>query len=160
MTNIKNKKLLSWILIFCFFSLSFAYFVEFILGHAPCNLCLIQRVPYLAGLILIPIMFFLNKYEKIVSIILACLFGAGFLVSFYHFGIEQGFFNESFVCNLENTDEVLDAKQLLKKLNNLPVSCKNVTFRVLGISLATINTIISLALAAIIVKKVIINDKN
>jgi disulfide bond formation protein DsbB len=105
-------------------------------------------------------MFFLNKYEKIVSIILACLFGAGFLVSFYHFGIEQGFFNESFVCNLENTDEVLDAKQLLKKLNNLPVSCKNVTFRVLGISLATINTIISLALAAIIVKKVIINDKN
>jgi|TARA_B100001093_G_C26187405_1_gene742453 disulfide bond formation protein DsbB len=160
MTNIKNKKLLSWILIFCFFSLSFAYFVEFILGHAPCNLCLIQRIPYLAGLILIPIMFFLNKYEKIVSIILACLFGAGFLVSFYHFGIEQGFFNESFVCNLENTDEVLDAKQLLKKLNNLPVSCKNVTFRVLGISLATINTIISLALAAIIVKKVIINDKN
>ena len=160
MTNIKNKKLLSWILIFCFFSLSFAYFVEFILGHAPCNLCLIQRVPYLAGLILIPIMFFLNKYEKIVSIILACLFGAGFLVSFYHFGIEQGFFNESFVCNLKNTDEILDAKQLLKKLNNLPVSCKNVTFRVLGISLATINTILSIILSAIVIKVIKNYGKN
>ena len=160
MPNLKNKKLFIGILVFCLFALSFAYFVEFILNHKPCNLCLFQRVPYLAGLILISLMLFLNAYEKIISFILIFLFTAGFLVSFYHFGIEQGFFNESFVCNLTNTGEIQDAKQLLKKLNDLPVSCKNVTFRVLGVSLATINTIISLALTVIIIKKVIINEKN
>ena len=80
------------------------------------------------------------------------IFGA--IISFYHVGIEQGFFSESFVCNLSSSQDNLTAKQLLKQLENTPVSCKEVTFRLLGLSLATINTIISVILSGIMIKVV------
>ena len=86
------------------------------------------------------------------------IFGA--IVSFYHFGIEQGFFNESLVCDLENNIN-LSKEQLLKELESSSiVSCKNVTFRVFGFSLATINTIISIILSVIMIKVINNYDKN
>ena len=86
------------------------------------------------------------------------IFGA--IVSFYHFGIEQGFFSESLVCDLGNNAN-LSKEQLLKQLENSSiVSCKDVTFRVLGFSLATINTIISIILSAIMVRVIMNYDKN
>ena len=86
------------------------------------------------------------------------IFGA--IVSFYHFGIEQGFFNESLVCDLGNNVN-LSKEQLLKQLENSSiVSCKDVTFRILGFSLATINTIISIVLSAIMIKVIKNYDKN
>ena len=87
-----NKLLLNSLLAFSILSLSIAYFIQYVLGHKPCNLCIIERVPYIAAIILISLIFILNKYQKIISSLILIFFIFGAVVSFYHFGIEQGFF--------------------------------------------------------------------
>ena len=146
-----NKLLLNGILVFSILSLSIAYFIQYVLGHKPCNLCMIERVPYIAAIILISLIFILNKYQKIFSSLILIFFVFGAVVSFYHFGIEQGFFSESLICELSNI-EALNKEDLLNELKKAEiVSCKDVTFRLLGLSLATINTIISLILSGIMI---------
>ena len=144
-----NRLILNGVLAFSVLSLSIAYFIQHILGHKPCNLCLIERIPYIASVILISLLFILKRFEKIIAGIIFLLFIFGTIISFYHVGIEQGFFSESFVCNLSDSQDSLTTKQLLKQLENAPVSCKDVTFRFIGLSLATINTIISVLLSGI-----------
>ena len=155
-----NKLFLNGILIFSIFSLLIAYFIQYVLGHKPCNLCIIERIPYLAAVILISLVFILNKYEKILLSVVLLFFIFGAVVSFYHFGIEQGFFSESLVCDLGNSKN-LSKDELLNQLkNSTVVSCKDVTFRLFGLSLATINTIISIVLSGIIIKIVKNYGKN
>ncbi len=149
-----NRLILNGVLAFSVLSLSIAYFIQYILGHKPCNLCLIERIPYIVSVILISLLFILKRFEKIISGIVFLFFIFGAIISFYHVGIEQGFFSESFVCNLSSSQDNLTAKQLLKQLENTPVSCKEVTFRLLGLSLATINAIISVILSGIMIKVV------
>jgi len=160
MLSIKNKYTLNIVLIFSIFALIAAYFIQYILGHEPCNLCLIERIPYFAAIILISLIFILNKHEKIITLIVSLFFIFGAIISFYHFGIEQGFFSESLVCDLSNGNKAASAQDLLKQLKKETVSCKDVTFRVLGLSLATFNTIISLIISAILLKIVINYDKD
>ncbi len=147
-----NKLILNSILIFSILSLSIAYFVQYVLGHEPCNLCLIERIPYIAAIILISLIFIIRKYEKLIIIIISIFFIIGAVISFYHVGIEQNFFEENLLCNLGSPGENISRDQLLEQLKNTPVSCKDVTFRFLGLSLATINTVISLVLSAIMIK--------
>ena len=147
-----NKLLLNGILAFSIFSLSIAYFIQYVLGHKPCNLCIIERIPYIAAIILISLIFILNRYQKIISSLILIFFIFGALVSFYHFGIEQGFFSESLICELSN-NKPINKEELLSQLKMADIiSCKDVTFRFLGLSLATINTIISLILSGIMFK--------
>ena len=155
-----NKLLLNGILAFSILSLSIAYFIQYVLGHKPCNLCIIERVPYIASIILISLIFILNKYQKIISSLILIFFIFGSVVSFYHFGIEQGFFSESLVCDLGNSQPI-NKEELLNKLKKAEiVSCKVVTFRFLGLSLATINTIISVILSGIMFKVIKDYGKN
>jgi disulfide bond formation protein DsbB len=155
-----NKLLLNGILAFSILSLSIAYFIQYILGHKPCNLCIIERIPYIATIILISLIFILNRYQKIISSLILIFFIFGAVVSFYHFGIEQGFFSESLICELTNNNP-LNKEELLNQLKKAEiVSCKDVTFRFLGLSLATINTIISLALSGIMFKVIKNYGKN
>ena len=147
-----NKSILNGVLAFSILSLSIAYFIQYILGHKPCNLCLIERIPYLTAIILVALIFIVKRFEKIFSGIILIFFIFGAIISFYHVGIEQGFFSESLVCNLGNSGADLSKEQLLKQLENAPISCKEVTFRFLGLSLATINTIISIILSGIMIK--------
>ena len=149
---LNNKLLLNGILAFSILSLSIAYFIQYVLGHKPCNLCIIERIPYIAAIILISLIFILNRYQKIISSLILIFFIFGAVVSFYHFGIEQGFFSESLICELTNNNP-LNKEQLLNQLKKAEiVSCKDVTFRFLGLSLATINTIISIILSGIMAK--------
>ena len=155
-----NKVLLNSILAFSILSLSIAYFIQYVLGHKPCNLCIIERIPYIAAIILISLIFILNRYQKIISSLILIFFIFGAVVSFYHFGIEQGFFSESLVCDLGNS-QPLNKEDLLNQLKKTEiVSCKDVTFRLLGLSLATINTVISLILSGIIIKVIKDYGKN
>ena len=157
---LNNKLLLNGILAFSILSLSIAYFIQYVLGHKPCNLCIIERIPYIAAIILISLIFILNRYQKIISSLILIFFIFGAVVSFYHFGIEQGFFSESLVCDLGNS-RPLNKEDLLNQLKNTEiVSCKDVTFRFLGLSLATINTVISLILSGIIIKVIKNYGKN
>ena len=149
---LNNKLLLNGILAFSILSLSIAYFIQYVLGHKPCNLCIIERIPYIAAIILISLIFILNRYQKIISSLILIFFIFGAVVSFYHFGIEQGFFSESLVCDLGNS-QPLNKEELLNQLERTEIiSCKDVTFRFLGLSLATINTIISIILSGIMIK--------
>ena len=147
-----NKLLLNGILVFSILSLSIAYFIQYVLGHKPCNLCVIERIPYIVAIIFISLIFILNKYHKIIYSLILIFFVFGAVVSFYHFGIEQGFFSESLVCDLGNS-QPLNKEELLNQLKKTEVvSCKDVTFRFSGLSLATINTIISIILSGIMIK--------
>ena len=157
---LNNKLILNGILAFSILSLSTAYFIQYVLGHKPCNLCIIERIPYIAAIILISLIFILNRYQKIISSLILILFIFGAVVSFYHFGIEQGFFSESLVCDLGNS-QPLNKEELLNQLKKTEiVSCKDVTFRFLGLSLATINTVISLILSGIMIKVIKNYGKN
>ncbi len=145
----KNSSVLKIILIVSTFALVAAYFIEYILGYKPCNLCLVERLPYFAAVIIIFINLSFKKFEKITFLLLTLIFCAATILSFYHFGIEQGFFTESLVCNSNNEIGNLTKEDLIKQLQEQPISCKNVDFTLFGLSLATINTIISLILTVI-----------
>jgi len=160
MSQIKNKTALNLILIFSIFALVSAYFVQYILGHKPCNLCLIERLPYIFSIIIISLGLILKKFEKAIIISLILIFIAATILSFYHFGIEQGFFKESLVCKLDGNATNLSKEDLLKQLQQQSVSCKEVSFRIFGLSLATINTIISLILSVITIKIFLNYGKN
>ena len=102
----------------------------------------------------------LKKFEKIIFILLALIFISATIISFYHFGIEQGFFQESLVCNSNNEINNLNKEDLLKELQKRTISCKDVDFRLFGLSLATINTIISFILSVITFKIFFNYEKN
>ena len=160
MPQIKNRIILNLILAFSVFALGAAYFIQHILGHKPCNLCLIERLPYIFAIITISLGFILKKFEKVIIIFLILIFVAATIVSFYHFGIEQDFFKESLVCNLNSNINNLSKENLIRELQQQPVSCKDVSFRIFGLSLATINTIISLILSTITIKLFLNYGKN
>ena len=160
MHQIKNRITLNLILLFSIFSLITAYFIQHVLGHQPCNLCLIERIPYFFTIIIISICLFFHKFEKIILIILSLTFFAATLLSFYHFGIEQEFIKESIVCDLNSSNHELTKEVLLNQLKVMPVSCKDVTFKIFGLSLATFNIFISLILGVITTKLFLIYGKN
>ena len=160
MFQVKNKMLLKLILVFNIFAILAAYFIEYALGHQPCNLCLIERVPYIFSIIIISICLFNQKFEKISLIILSLTFFTSALLSFYHFGIEQGFIKESLVCNLNSPNNELSKEALLNQLKEIPISCKDVTFKVFGLSLATFNIFISLILSGITINRFLTYEKN
>ena len=160
MSQIKNRITLNLILIFSVFALGAAYFIQHILGHKPCNLCLIERLPYISAIIIISLGLILKKFEKAIIILLILIFVAATIISFYHFGIEQGFFKESLVCNLDSSINNLSKEDLIKELQQQTVSCKDVSFRIFSLSLATINTIISLILSVITIKLFLNYGKN
>ena len=159
MFNLKIKTYLNSIFIISLISIISAYFIEYILGHQPCNLCLIERIPYGLSLILIFLNFISKKKEKFLIILLILLFIFSFLISIYHFGIEQGFFQESSVCGLRSATEIISKEELLKQLNETAISCKDVTFRIFGLSLTSINIFISLILIIILTKAYISYEK-
>jgi len=156
----KNKTTLNIILFISIFALASAYFVEYILGYKPCNLCLIERLPYFVTIIIILIGLIINRLEKIIFILLALIFAAATILSFYHFGIEQGFFKESLVCIPNNEINILNKEDLLKEFQKTVVSCKDVEFTLFGLSLATINIIISFMLSVITFKLFLNYEKN
>ena len=155
-----NKKILFTILIFIFLILASAFIIEYKLGHQPCKLCVYERIPYFLSTLLIIKLFFIKKYERITLLILSLIFIISLMLSFYHFGIEQGFFNETLACATDNLSETLSKEELLERLSQNTISCKNVSFRIFGFSLASINTIFSFFLSAIFFKLFINYGKN
>ena len=156
-----NKKIvLNSLIVLSFIALSFAYFVEFILGHEPCNLCKIERIPYIGSIILISFLIFTNKWEKILisSILLLFIFGA--VTSIYHVGIEQGIFSESLLCELGINNNIQDTNELLKTLEKTQISCKDVTFKIFGLSLATFNAFLSIVISYILLRILLKNEQN
>ena len=160
MSKIKNKPIFILILLFSVFALIAAYFIQYVLKHQPCNLCLIERIPYFSSITVISIYLFTEKFEKPSLIILSLIFFSATIVAFYHFGIEQGFIKESLVCDLNNESNNLSKEALLNELKVMPVSCKDVTFKIFNLSLATFNIFFNLALTVITMKLFLAYENN
>ena len=160
MSRIKNKTIFSLIMLLSVFALIAAYFIQYVLKHQPCNLCLIERIPYIFSIVVISICLFTEEFEKLSLIILSLIFFSATLIAFYHFGIEQGFIKESLVCDLNNKSNDLTKEALLNQLKQMPVSCKDVTFKIFGLSLATFNIFINLILSVITIKLFLTYEKN
>ena len=156
----KNKTALNIILFISIIALSSAYFIEYILNYKPCNLCLIERLPYFLAIIIIFLGISLNRFEKIIFISLGLIFTSATILSLYHVGIEKGFFEESLVCVSNNQINILNKEDLLKEFQKTVVSCKDVEFTLFGLSLATINGIISFILSVITFKLFLNYEKN
>ena len=137
-----------------------ALIIQYWLGHEPCKLCLYERIPYFLSMLLIIKIIFIKKYEKITLLILCLVFMSSTVLAFYHFGIEQGFFNESLACTAGNLSETLSKEELLEQLKQSIISCKDVNFRIFVFSLAAINTIFSISLSAIFIRLYINYEKN
>ena len=155
-----NKFILKSILLISIFSLLAAYFIEYILNYKPCNLCIFERIPYFASSVVIVLNLYSKRFEKFTFGILGIIFAIGAIISFYHFGIEQGFFEESFVCISDDKINNLAKEDLLKSLQKTTVSCKQVDFKLFGLSLATINTFLSIVLSVISFKAFFNYEKN
>tara|TARA_A100001011_G_C13891835_1_gene667335 strand:+ start:172 stop:657 length:486 start_codon:yes stop_codon:yes gene_type:complete len=160
MYNLKVEFYLKIILIISLISIISAYFIEYALGHQPCNLCLIERIPYGLTIFLITFNFFSKKNEKFIILLLILIFLFSLVVSIYHLGIEQGFFEESGVCGLKNVDEIISKEEILRQLQKKTVSCKDVTFKIFGISLTSLNILLSFAILVILTKIFIHYEKN
>tara|TARA_B100000886_G_scaffold257547_1_gene182645 strand:+ start:114 stop:599 length:486 start_codon:yes stop_codon:yes gene_type:complete len=160
MTNFKIEFYLRLILIISLVAIISAYFIEYVLGHQPCNLCLIERIPYGLSIILVTFNYFFKKNEKLIILLLILIFFFSFAISIYHLGIEQGLFKESGICGLKNMTGIISKEEILKQLQEKTVSCKDVTFRIFGLSLTSINILLSLILAILLTKIYISYEKN
>jgi disulfide bond formation protein DsbB len=141
--NSKNL-LIKLIFLISIIALVSAFFIEYVLGHQPCNLCILERIPYLLAIIIILLSFKFSHYEKFFILLLSIIFLAGASISLYHLGIEQGFVQESLVCDLKSGSNLLSKEEILKQLQEKNVSCKDVTFKIFGLSLTSYNILISL----------------
>ena len=152
MYNLKKEIYFKIIFIISILSLTSAYFIEYILGYQPCNLCLIERIPYGLGILLVILYYILKKSEQFIGLLLIIIFAFSLIISLYHFGIEQDFFKESPVCKIINNSDILSKEELLKQLQVKTISCKDVTFKIFGFSLTSINIILSLFLTLLLTR--------
>ena len=143
---VKNSKnlLIKLIFLISIIALISALFIEHILGHQPCNLCVLERIPYLLAIIIVFLNYKFILFEKLFILLLTIIFLAGTVLSLYHLGIEQGFIQESLVCDLKSGSNLLSKEEILKQLQEKDVSCKDVTFKIFGLSLTSYNILISL----------------
>ena len=129
-----------------------AFFIEYILGHQPCNLCILERFPYLIAIMIILFSYKFSQFEKFFILLLTIIFSIGTILSLYHLGIEQGFIQESLVCDLKSGSNLLSKEEILKQLQQKNVNCKDVTFKIFGLSLTSYNILISLLITFSTVK--------
>tara|TARA_B100000579_G_scaffold416291_1_gene411706 strand:+ start:69 stop:548 length:480 start_codon:yes stop_codon:yes gene_type:complete len=153
--NIKNFYFLLALLSIC--TLISAVYIEYAIGIKPCKLCLYQRLPYIVSIFLC-FFGYINSKNPIWIGLLSLTFLVSIILSGYHWGIESNIFPEFSGCTTNNLN-ILDKEELLNSLSEILPNCKDVSFRIFGLSLATINFFISL-LIVLISLVVIKNEKN
>ena len=143
---VKNSKnlLIKFIFFVSIISLVSAFFIEYVLGHQPCNLCVLERIPYLLAIIIVFLNYKFILFEKFFILLFTIIFLVSAALSLYHLGIEQGFIQESLVCDLKSGSNLLSKEEILKQLQEKSVSCKDVTFKMFGLSLTSYNILISI----------------
>ena len=139
---LNKKNFYIFILLYSLFAILFALYVEYVLGYKACKLCLYQRIPYIVAIFISFIGYNYFKNNKILILIIL-IFSISFFISSYHYGIENNIFEEFSGCTSKSL-ETIDKSEILKSLNDNIISCKDVNFKLFGISLAGINLLLSL----------------
>ena len=159
MNNLIKETYLKILFLLSFTILIAAYSIQYLLGYQPCSLCIIERIPYALAIIILILNYKFKKDQVFYSILLLLVFGFSFLVSIYHFGIEQGFIDETSVCGTGNVD-FITKDEILKSLLEVNISCKDVTFRIFSLSLTLYNILLSILMFLISLKIYLINNDN
>ena len=154
---LNKKKFYLFILFYSLLAIFFALYVEHVLEYKPCKLCLYQRIPYIVAIFISFVGYNYFKNDKIL-ILIVMIFSISALISGYHYGIENNIFEEFSGCS-NNTLGITNKSELLKSLNNNVPSCKNVNFKLFGMSLAGINFLLSLLIIAYSLRT-LIHEKN
>ena len=157
MIKLKKKNYYQILLILSILILLSAFVIEFIFGYQPCNLCIIERFPYMIAITIILLTYIFKKNIIFYDILLVLVFLFSILISIYHFGIEQGMIEESMVCKSKSLD-LITKEDILNSLQDLRISCKDVAFRIFGLSLTTYNIIISIIMLLLSIKVYLINN--
>ena len=160
MVEINKTITLKLIFLISVIALSAAFFIEYVLGHQPCNLCILERIPYLMAIIIIVLNYKFIHLEKYFILLLILIFLAATILSLYHLGIEQGFIEESLVCDLKKGSDLTSKEDILKQLQEKNISCKDVTFKIMGLSLTSYNILISLLITISSARVYLNYDKN
>ena len=160
MIRLKKETYQRLLFLISFLVLLFAYAIQYLLGYQPCNLCLIERIPYFLALIILILDYKFEKNKIFYSVLLSLVFMFSILISIYHFGIEQGLITESNVCESNSINLLITKDAILKSLQEINVNCKDVAFTIFGLSLTTYNIIISLIMFLMSVKIFFINNEN
>ena len=147
LNNLDIKFYFLFIFFFSFSILIGALIIEYVYGADPCKLCIYERIPYLLS-IFVCFCGYYFKNKKIFLIFLIMIFIGSAILSGYHFGIEKEIFAEFSGCMSEEIRS-LDKDKILNSLQQPNTGCKNVNFRILGLSLATINFIISFVITTL-----------
>jgi disulfide bond formation protein DsbB len=117
-------------------------------GLAPCELCLMQRWPWVAAIViaLIAIMVGSESLLSWLALVLTAVFAVGCALAFYHVGVERHWFAGPSTCTGAAT--AADTVEALKAriLGQMPVRCDEPAWSLWGISLAGWNLLASLVM--------------
>jgi disulfide bond formation protein DsbB len=159
MVDLGKKNYLQILFFLSFLILISALTIQYIFGYQPCNLCIIERIPYGLAIIILTLNYIFKKDQIFYTILLLLVFSFSIIISIYHFGIEQGFVEESAVCASKNID-LMTKEQVLNSLKELNISCKDVAFRIFGLSLTTYNIFVSILMFVISIKIFLLNNND
>jgi disulfide bond formation protein DsbB len=122
-----------------------AFFFQF-LGYAPCKMCLWQRYPHGVAAVVGLLALILARFHTQLAILggLAALTTAG--IGLYHTGVERDWWEGPTSCTGSGS---LNGVDLLSTDITPVVMCDDVAWSLLGLSMASYNTLISLVLAGI-----------
>jgi disulfide bond formation protein DsbB len=123
---------------------------QYIGGLAPCPLCIWQRWPHVAAVVLAALGLVLGRHYRPLAGLgaLAMLVGAG--LGLYHTGIERNWWEGPATCAAANDIGSMSADQLMAQIMSAPlVRCDEVAWEMMGLSMASWNALASLALAAL-----------
>ena len=160
MVKLKTENYSQILFILSIIILGSALTIEYVFKYRPCNLCLIERIPYGLTIIILIINYIFKKNQIFYGVLLMLLFAFSFIISVYHLGIEQGFVEESLVCDLKNGSNLLSKEDILRQLQEKNISCKDVTFKILGLSLTSYNIIISILIVYFTTRTYLSYDNN
>ena len=157
MVDFSKQRYLQILFVLSVLILLSALIIEYALGYQPCNLCIIERIPYGLAIIILILNYVFSKNQIFYSVLLMLVFLFSIIISMYHLGIEQGLIEESTMCTSKNLD-LMTKEQILNSLKELNISCKDVAFRILGLSLTTYNMLISILMLLFSIKTFLLNN--
>ena len=127
----------------------FALISEYVFGFAPCSLCLIQRYPHILVAVTSVWLIFFRTHNVFLYPVNTLVMALSIILASYHVGVEQSIFQGPQSCSSSNLSLVSkkSAEALLKEiLNTSVIRCNEVTWFFMGLSMATWNLILSIAL--------------
>ena len=147
---INSKNIFFLAVLFSTFAILSAFFMQYVLGHAPCKLCTYQRIPYYIIILIGSITLFFPKIIKLTSFLLIFLLLAEFLVSNYHTLSTYEVISYSGCQSAEIPNDINQLKEALMS-DTLIVNCSNANLKYFGIPLSIYNSFFSLMFLIVIV---------